>query len=74
VLAFTDKLGAPIARLADATLPVAGENLLYSHSLAAFSVLSHGIATAVAASDREQIIQRVREADRVARAQFVKDG
>ncbi|HLO65906.1 MAG TPA: MurR/RpiR family transcriptional regulator [Holophaga sp.] len=74
VLAFTDKLGAPIARLADATLPVAGENLLYSHSLAAFSVLSHGIATAVAASDREQIIQRVREADKVARAQFVKDG
>ncbi|WP_243334767.1 MurR/RpiR family transcriptional regulator [Mesoterricola sediminis] len=73
ILAFTDKLGAPIARLADATLPVAGENLLYSHSLAAFSVLSHGIATALAASEREEAIRRVREADRVAKPQFVKD-
>lgn len=73
ILAFTDKLGSPVTRLADNTIPVAGENLLYSHSMAAFSVLAHGIATALAASDREQAIKRVREADRVARPQFVKD-
>lgn len=73
VLAFTDKLGAPITRLADHAIPVAGENLLYSHSMAAFSVLAHGIATALAAGDRETAIKRVREADRVARPQFVKD-
>lgn len=73
VLAFTDKLGAPITRMADSSVAVAGENLLYSHSMAAFSVLAHGIATALAASDREVIIKRVREADRVARPQFVKD-
>ena len=69
---FTDKLGAPIARLADHTLPVAGENLLYSHSMAAFAVLAHGIATALAVADRELVLKRVREADRVARPQFVK--
>lgn len=73
ILAFTDKLGSPIARLADHTLPVAGENLLYSHSMAAFSVLAHGIATALAVSEREFALKRVREADRVARHQFVKD-
>ncbi len=73
VLAFTDKLGAPITKLADATLPVAGENLLYSHSMASFAVLSHAIATAVAAIERDQAIKRSREADRVSRPQFVKD-
>jgi len=73
ILAFTDKLGAPIARLADSTIPVAGENLLYSHSMAAFSVLAHGIATALAASDRDQAIRRVREADRVAKPQFIRE-
>ena len=73
VLAFTDKLGAPITKVADNTIPVAGENLLYSHSMAAFAVLAHGIATALAASDRDQVIRRVREADRVARPQFLKD-
>jgi DNA-binding MurR/RpiR family transcriptional regulator len=73
ILAFTDRLGSPIAKLADSSIPVAGENLLYSHSMAAFSVLAHAIATALAASERDQAIKRVREADRVASPQFIKD-
>lgn len=73
ILAFTDKLGAPVIRYADHAVAVAGENLLYSHSMAAFSVLAHGIATALAARDRDTVIRRVREADRVARPQFIKD-
>jgi len=73
VLAFTDHLRSPLARLAEHTLPVPGENLLYSHSLAAFGVLAHAIATAVASQDREGSIRRYHEAERIARPKFAPD-
>ena len=71
-LAFTDRLRAPVARVADHVVPVSGENLLYSHSLAAFSVLAHGIATALATRDREATVKRLQEAERVTRPQFAE--
>ena len=70
VLAFTDRIRSPLARLAENVLPVPGENLLYSHSLAAFAVLAHAIATSVATRDREGILLKLREAERVARPKF----
>lgn len=72
ILAFTDRLDAPLARLADHTLVVAGENLLFSHSLAAFAVVAHTLATGLASRDREGAIQRLRESEKVARTQFAE--
>lgn len=72
VIAFTDRLRSPLARHADLVLPIQGENLLYSHSIATLSVLAHGIATALAAKDREGSLRKLREADRVARPKFTE--
>ncbi len=63
IVAFTDRLRSPLAKLAEFTFPVPGENLLYSHSLAAFAVLAHAIATTVAAEDREGLLRKQREAE-----------
>ena len=65
VIAFTDRLDAPLARPADLVIPVTGENLLFTHSLAAYAVLAHAIGTAVAGQDRESAIRRLREAAQV---------
>ena len=73
LLAFTDRLRAPLARMADHVLPVTGENLLYAYSLASFSVLAHALATAVAARDRDGSFKRLREAEQVAGRQFAQD-
>jgi DNA-binding MurR/RpiR family transcriptional regulator len=70
VVAFTDGLHSPLASLAEHTLCVPGKNLLYSHSLAAFSVLAHAIATALATQDREATLRRLREAERIAKPLF----
>lgn len=70
VLGFSDRLDAPLAAVADPLLPIPGENLLYSHSLGAFAVLAHALATAVAAKDRSGALRRLREADKVARSQY----
>lgn len=71
VMGFSDRMDAPLADHADPLLPIPGENLLYSHSLAAFGVLAHALATALAAKDRTSALKRLREADKVARTQYV---
>lgn len=73
IIAFTDRLDAPLARLADHSLIVAGENLLFSHSLASFAVVAHTLATGLASRDREGAIQRLRESEKVARPQFAEE-
>lgn len=70
VLGFSDRLDAPLGALADPLLPLPGENLLYSHSLAAFAVMAHALATSLAAKDRNSALKRLREADKVASRQF----
>lgn len=73
IIAFTDRLKSPLARPADYTLTMHGDNLLYSYSLSAFAVLAHTIATTIASKDRELAIKRLREAERVARPKFTED-
>ncbi|MBK8791785.1 MAG: MurR/RpiR family transcriptional regulator [Holophaga sp.] len=73
VLAFTDRRESPLARLADTMVLVPCENLLYTHSFATFAVLSHAIATALAAQDRQGTLRRIKAWDRYSRTMFMDD-
>jgi DNA-binding MurR/RpiR family transcriptional regulator len=73
VIAFTDGLDSPLARHADITVPVAGENLMFTHSIAAYAVVAHTIAAALASKDREAAIKRLQEAERIAKPQFTEE-
>lgn len=72
-IAFTDGLDSPLARHADLTIPLAGENLMFTHSIAAYSVVAHAIAAVLASKDKEASIKRLREAERIARPQFAAE-
>lgn len=72
VLAFTDNLSGPLARAANLALPIPGENLLFSHSVTAFGVLAHAIATSIASQDPQQSLTKLREVERVARQKFAR--
>nr|WP_320132211.1 MurR/RpiR family transcriptional regulator [uncultured Holophaga sp.] len=73
VLAFTDRPGSPLGQSADLMLPIPGENLLFSHSLAAFGTLAHAIATAIAREDPKGSLRKLREVERVAKSKFTDD-
>jgi DNA-binding MurR/RpiR family transcriptional regulator len=72
VLVFTDNLNSPLAKSATLTLPIPGENLLFSHSVTAFGVLAHAIATSIASQSPQQALTKMREAERVAHRKFAK--
>ena len=72
VLAFTDSLNSPLAKSATLTLPIPGENLLFSHSVTAFGVLAHAIATSIASQAPQQALSKLREVERVAQRKFAK--
>ena len=72
VLVFTDSLNSPLAKSATLALPIPGENLLFSHSVTAFGVLAHAIATSIASQDPQQAITKLREVERVARQKFAR--
>jgi len=72
VLAFTDTLNSPLAKSANLTLPIPGENLLFSHSVTTFGVLVHAIATAIASQDPQLALKKLREVERVALPKFAK--
>lgn len=72
VILFTDAADAPVAALASHLIILAGENLLFSHSIAAFAVVAQAIATGIASKDRERAILRLRESEHVAKPQFAE--
>jgi DNA-binding MurR/RpiR family transcriptional regulator len=72
VLVFTDSPTSPLAKVATLLLPIPGENLLYSHSLTAFGVLIHAIATSIASQDPQRALKKLREVERVALPKFTK--
>jgi DNA-binding MurR/RpiR family transcriptional regulator len=72
VLVFTDNPNSPLAKSATLLLPIPGENLLFSHSLTAFGVLAHAIATSIASQDPQVALSKMREVERVARKKFAK--
>jgi DNA-binding MurR/RpiR family transcriptional regulator len=73
ILAFSDRLDAPLAKLATLTLTVPGENLLYSHSMVAFAVLANALVTSIATKNPNLALNRVREAERAAAQDYVPD-
>ena len=73
VLAFTDGPQSPLAKSANLSLPIPGKNLLFSHSLAAFGVLAHALATSLAREDPMSSLKKLHEVERVARPKFAKD-
>lgn len=73
VLAFTDGAQSPLAKIATVTLPIPGKNLLFSHSLSAFGVLAHALATTIAREDPQSSLKKLHEVERVARPKFTKD-
>lgn len=70
VLVFTDNLHTPLAKAATLALPIPGKNLLFSHSLVAFSALTYALATAIAREHPEDALQKLEEVERVARSKF----
>lgn len=72
VLAFTDNLASPLAKSATLALPIPGENLLFSHSVTAFGVLAHAIATSIASQSPHQALAKLREVERVAQSKFAR--
>jgi DNA-binding MurR/RpiR family transcriptional regulator len=72
VLAFTDSLNSPLAKSANLVLPIPGDNLLFSHSVTAFGVLAHAIATSIASQAPQKALKQLREVERVAQKKFAK--
>jgi DNA-binding MurR/RpiR family transcriptional regulator len=65
VLGFTDRLEAPLSKLATWVFPLSGENLLYSHSLAGFMLMANTLAVLAASKDAVKTIRRFQEAERI---------
>jgi DNA-binding MurR/RpiR family transcriptional regulator len=73
VVAITDRLDSPVAAHATHVLPVPGENLLFSHSLAGFNVLIHTLATGIASRNPGEALKRLRDAERILKPILVED-
>jgi len=73
ILAFTDRLDAPLGKLATLTLTVPGENLLYSHSMVAFAVIANALVTAIAARHPTRSLNLMREAERAAERDYLPE-
>lgn len=74
VLAFTDNPASPLASVASTVLLVPGENVMYSHSATAFTVLANALAAVMGARDPGRALQRVREAEQISRPSFHPEG
>ena len=72
LLVFTDSVHSPLTKIATLSLPIPGKNLLFSHSLAAFGVLAHALATCIANEDPQSALKKLHEVERVARPKFTK--
>ena len=72
ILVFTDSLTSPLAKLASLVLQIPGENLLFSHSLTTFGILTHTIATSIASQAPQRALSKMREVEQVAHRKFAK--
>jgi DNA-binding MurR/RpiR family transcriptional regulator len=73
VLAFTDSLHSPMVRHATLVLPIPGRNLLFSHSMAAFGVLIHALATFIAREDPKGVLRKLHEVEKVSGPKFTRE-
>lgn len=65
VIAFSDGARSPLVQIAEFAVTVPGENLFYSHSLAAYSVIAQTLGMIIARKDPDGALQRLHEAERV---------
>ena len=70
VLGFTDRLDAPLSKLATWVFPLSGENLLYSHSLASFMLMANTLAVLAASKSAAKNIHRFTEAERISQSLY----
>jgi len=73
VLGFTDRLDAPLGKLANWVFPLYGENLLYSHSLASFMLMANSLALLAASKDAATNIRRFKEAERISQPLYYSE-
>ena len=57
-LAFSNSEDAPISLFTDLVIPIPTENILFTNSISAFSVLMNSVATAIALKNKEGIRQK----------------
>jgi DNA-binding MurR/RpiR family transcriptional regulator len=65
VIAFTDRLTSPITFHTDTVLVVRSENMLFTNSIAAISVVINALATNIAAKNKKQITSTFKESSRI---------
>jgi DNA-binding MurR/RpiR family transcriptional regulator len=65
VIAITNKLTSPITFYSKKVLPIRSQNILFTNSFSAISVVINALATEVAMRNREKAMQLMKETDRL---------
>jgi DNA-binding MurR/RpiR family transcriptional regulator len=65
VIAITNKLTSPITFSSAKVLPIRSQNILFTNSFSAISVVINALATEVAMRNREQAMKLMKETDRL---------
>lgn len=65
IIGITDNKFAPIAKFSNLVLAVPSENILYTNSVSAFSVLVNSIVTEIAWKKRGELAENIKEKDRI---------
>ncbi len=65
IIGITDNKFAPISNFSSLVLAVPSENILYTNSVSAFSVLINSIVTEIAWKKREKLAENIKEKDRI---------
>jgi DNA-binding MurR/RpiR family transcriptional regulator len=63
VIAITDRVTSPVTHAARLVLPIRSENLLFTNSISAISVLINALATEIAVRNRRRALRRLRETE-----------
>lgn len=65
IIGITDNKFAPVANFSNLIIAIPSENILYTNSVSAFSVLINSIVTEIAWKNREKLAENVKEKDRI---------
>ncbi|MBN1196408.1 MAG: MurR/RpiR family transcriptional regulator [Candidatus Aminicenantes bacterium] len=71
LVAISDNEFSPISQFANLTLAIPAENILYTSSVSAFSVLINAVATEIAIKKKEQLAESIRITDRKLRKFYI---
>lgn len=65
VVAISDNEFSPISEHASLVLPIPGENILFTTSISAFSVLINALATEIAYKKKDELAESVKNTDKI---------